>query len=140
MVAMIEIASPANKDSLASVHEFVDKLTTALKAGIHVLLVDLFPPDRYDPRGLHGEFWQPFDLEAPADVDAERPLCLASYEAIDLPEAWIEPLTVGDALLEMPLFYGYHAYVNVPFEATYAQAWRGVPGFWKDVIEGRAKA
>jgi hypothetical protein len=140
VVALIEIVSPANKDSPTSVHEFVEKLTTAVKAGIHVLLVDLFPPSRYDPRGLHGEFWQPFDLEAPADVSAEQPLCLASYEATDLPEAWIEPLAIGDALPDMPLFYERGLYVNVSLEATYAQAWRVVPGFWKDVVEGRATA
>jgi hypothetical protein len=73
-------------------------------------------------------------------VSAEQPLCLASYEATDLPEAWIEPLAIGDALPDMPLFYERGLYVNVSLEATYAQAWRVVPGFWKDVVEGRATA
>src|SRR5256885_2075620 len=43
-VAVIEILSPGNKDSRAAVRDFVDKTIDFLRAGIHLLLVDLFPP------------------------------------------------------------------------------------------------
>jgi len=31
-------------------------------------------------------------------------------------------------------------YVNVSLEPTYHEAYRGMPGFWRDVIEGREPA
>jgi hypothetical protein len=140
VVALLEIASPANKDRAASVEDFVDKLKLAIAGGVHVLLVDLIPPGPYDPLGLHGAFWQLYDNEVDPDWPPDKPLVLASYEARDFPEAWIEPVAVGQTLPDMPLFYDKGRYVNVPFEATYQQAWRGVPDVWKDVIEGRASA
>jgi hypothetical protein len=27
--------------------------------------------------------------------------------------------------------------MNVPLEATYEEAYRGMPAFWRDVLEGR---
>ena len=136
IVALLEIASSANKDRPASVAEFLEKLQRAVSAGIHVLLVDLFPPGPHDPLGLHGEFWQFYDSET-APPEADHPLCLASYEASELPEAWIQPLAVGEPLPKMPLFYDRGQFVNVPLEETYQQAYRGVPEFWREVIEGR---
>ena len=63
IVALGEIVSPANKDRAAHVAEFADKAETALWHGIHVLLVDLFPPGRHDPQGMHGAIWERFDDE-----------------------------------------------------------------------------
>jgi len=36
--------------------------------------------------------------------------------------AYIEPIAVGDPLLEMPLFLDPWSYVNVPLEPTYRAA------------------
>ena len=44
IVAVIEIVSPGNKDSRAALRDFVEKTIGFLRAGIHVLIVDLFPP------------------------------------------------------------------------------------------------
>ncbi len=68
---------------------------------------------------------------------------LASYVAPGperLPEAYVEPVGVGMALAEMPLFLDPGAYVNAPLEPTYAAAYRGMPAFWRDMIEGRREA
>src|SRR5207249_2521697 len=54
LVALLEIVSPANKDRGRHVEEFTEKVLSALNVGVHVLLVDLFPPGRHDPDGLHG--------------------------------------------------------------------------------------
>jgi hypothetical protein len=35
----------------------------------------------------------------------------------------------------MPLFLTEELYVNVPLEATYQAAYRGVPKRWRDVLE-----
>jgi hypothetical protein len=57
VVAFLEILSPGNKDRTASVEQFVNKVDSALMQGVHVMVVDLFPPGRFDPRGNLGALW-----------------------------------------------------------------------------------
>ena len=38
-------------------------------------------------------------------------------------------------LIDMPLFLTPERYVNVPLEATYSAAYRGVPKKWKAILE-----
>jgi hypothetical protein len=52
-------------------------------------------------------------------------------------EAYVEHLTVGDSLTDMPMFLTSDFYINIPLEATYQAAYRGVPAFWRDVLEGK---
>src|SRR5207244_8974905 len=61
LVALLEIVSPANKDRVGTVEELFAKVIEALDLGIQVLLVDLFPPSRHDPQGMHGYVWNSFD-------------------------------------------------------------------------------
>ncbi|MBI3465238.1 MAG: DUF4058 family protein [Planctomycetes bacterium] len=136
LIALVEIVSPANKDRLESVEVFVTKTVEALELGVHVLLIDLFPPGRHEPRGLHGALWNEFD-EGPYDLPAAEPLTLASYAAGPPVKAYLEHLAVGGALPDMPLFLQSERYIPVPLEATYQAAYRGVPAFWQDVLEGR---
>src|SRR5262245_45036883 len=136
LIALIEIASPANKDRAESVRLFADKVAEALHAGVHVLLVDLFPPARHDSQGLHGAVWAHFD-EAPFELPADKPLTVASYLAGDFPEAWLEHLAVGDELPNMPLCLTTDVCIRVPLEATYLAAYQGFPAFWRNVLEGR---
>jgi hypothetical protein len=136
IVAMIEIVPPGNKDRLASVEEFVNKAVEAVDAGIHLLVVDLHPPGLHDPHGMHGAIWSGLgsdDFQAPSG----KPLTLVAYEACKLPRAWVESIAVGDPLPDMPLFLDVGRHVGVPLERTYQEAYRGVPEFWREVIEGR---
>ncbi len=57
IVSVIEILSPGNKDSRAALRDFVEKTIDFLKAGIHVLVIDLFPPTSRDPCGIHKVIW-----------------------------------------------------------------------------------
>jgi hypothetical protein len=136
LVAMIEIVSPSNKDRADSVQAFVDKAAQALRAGVHVMVVDLFPPARYDPQGMHAAIWSRFDDE-PYDLPADQPLTVASYLATWQPEAWLEHLGVGGELPNMPLFLTSDVCVTLPLAATYQAAYRTAPAFWRDVLEGR---
>lgn len=46
LVAVLEIVSPSNKDRRDHVEELAGKIDGLLSAGVHVLLVDPFPPER----------------------------------------------------------------------------------------------
>ena len=63
LVAMVEIASPGNKDRLSSVSQFAEKVQAAITSGVHVLLVDVHRSGKHDPLGLHGAIWSFFDAE-----------------------------------------------------------------------------
>ena len=135
-VALIEIVSPANKGRLAHVREFAEKVVRSLESGVHVLLLDLLPATSHDPHGLHGAVWSYFDT-APYEPPADGPLMLASYAWDGAePEAFLEPVAVGQPLIDMPLFLTAERYVNVPLEATYLAAYRGMPEYWRQVLEG----
>ncbi len=136
IVALLEIVSPANKDRLAHVAEFADKLETAMWHGIHVLLADILPPGLYDPQGMHAAVWERFDDE-PYVLPPNEPLTLGSYVAGPRPEAYLEHLAIGSPLPEMPLFLNPDRYINVPLEATYLEAFRGMPEYWRGVVESR---
>ncbi len=137
IVALVEMLSPANKDRLSSVADFVAKAQSAINLGCHLLMVDLFPPGRPAPQGMHAAIWDAFGDELTAPP-ADRPLTLAAYLAAQLPEAFVEFVAVGDVLPDMPLFLDMHSYVNVPLEATYLMAYRGMPAYWRAVIEASA--
>lgn len=138
LIALLEIVPPANKDRLRPVEDFTAKAVDALDSGVHLLLVDLFPPRTHDPQGMHGAVLQRLEQsDEPYDLPADEPLTLSSYAAGPQVEVYTEHLAVGAALPEMPLFLRPDRYVNVPLEATYQTAYRGMPVFWRDVLEGR---
>ena len=52
VVAIVEIVSPGNKGNQQSLSAFVRKAQGALAGGVHLLIVDLFPPTARDPEGM----------------------------------------------------------------------------------------
>jgi hypothetical protein len=60
IVALVEIVSRSNKDRDEHVAQFVGKAEDALRHGIHLLLIDLFPPGARDPNGVHSALWEAF--------------------------------------------------------------------------------
>lgn len=138
LIALLEILSPANKDRAQSVEEFTDKVESALRVGVHVVLVDLLPPGPHDPHGMHDVIQQRLNpFEETYDLPADEPLTLASYVAEPRIEVYLEHLAVGSVLPDMPLFLRPDRYINLPLETTYQEAYRGMPAFWRDVLEGR---
>lgn len=70
VIAMIELVSPGNKGSRHALRAFVEKALELLEAGIHLLIVDLFPPGPRDPQGIHAAIWSEIsddNFELPAD-------------------------------------------------------------------------
>lgn len=130
LVAVVEIASPANKDRLSSVREFVDKVVELLQHGVHVLLVDVVRPECYDRYKLHACVWEAVAGETYRS-GKKRPLTLASYVAAEPVRTYVEHIAVGEALPDMPIFLTSEHYVLAPLEKTYTDAWSGLPTFWQ---------
>jgi hypothetical protein len=134
IVAVIEILSPGTKDSRAALRDFVDKTIDFLRTGIHVLIVDLFPPTPRDPSGIHKAIWDEIEEEAFTFPEGKDRI-LVSYETGGLRAAYIEPVAVGDALPDMPLFLTDAGHILVPLESTYLAAWDASPEELRKAVE-----
>lgn len=134
VIAIVELVSPGNKSNRHGIRAFVEKAVAALRGGIHLLIVDLFPPRPRDPQGIHRAIWDEL-VENEFTLPEDKPLTLAAYSADQFPEAFIEPAAVGDILMDMPLFLTPDVYIPTPLEATYNSAWEVFPSFWREVVE-----
>ena len=133
IVAVVEIVSPGNKSSRNAVEQIVKKAGELLDRGIHLLIVDLLPPGRNDPHGIHGAVWEYLAGQEYCPPSNE-PLTLAAYESDLTLRTYVEPVAVGEPLPKMPLFLEPGGCVFVPLEATYETAWGGVPRRWQNVL------
>ncbi len=133
-VALIEVLSPGTKASHPALHSFLDKTMSALRQGVHLLVIDLFPPGRHDPHGIHFNLWDRLTGEL-YEPPLDKPLTLAAYVAQPAPTAYVEPVAVGDALPDMPLFLTPDEYIYVPLESTYRVAYARVPRFYRDILD-----
>ena len=139
VIAIVEIVSPGNKNSRHGLRSFVAKAVELLRGGIHLLVLDLFPPTSRDPQGIHKAIWDEFN-DTDFVLPPGQPLTLASYRADQFPEAFIEPTAVGQALIEMPIFLSADDYVPVPLEATYGSAWEAMPEYWRQALVAGSKS
>jgi len=137
VVAVVEVVSPGNKSHRQALRAFVEKAEELLRAGIHLLIVDLLPPSLRDPQGIHKAVWDEF-IDSAFALPEGKPLTLAAYIGGLIPEAFVEPTAVGAALPDMPLFLTPDVYVPMPLEKTYQSAWEAVPSFWRDVLTAPA--
>ncbi len=136
IVCVIEVVSPGNKSSRSALRSFVEKSVEFLDQGVHLLIVDLFPPSVRDPQGIHKAIWDEIE-EQPFELPPDQPLTLAAYVATLPRTAYVEPVGVGDVLPDMPAYLDVDAYVPVPLEATYQAAWASCPEMVREVVEGR---
>jgi hypothetical protein len=133
IVAVVEIVSPGNKASKGELRAFVEKSSELIMQGIHLLVIDLFPPSKRDPEGIHKAIWDEF-REEEFELPDDKPLTLAAYDAGPPPVAYVEPVAVGDALPEMPIFLKPGRYVQAPLEATYNSTWGHFPAPMKRLL------
>ncbi len=135
VVAVIEVVSPGNKDSRHAVRAFARKAVALLEAGIHLLIVDLFPPGPRDPQGMHKVIWDRIRDE-PFTLPPDKPLTLAAYTVgATATVAYVEPVAVGDTLPDMPVFLTPDRYVPCPLETTYQTAWEQFPAPLRGPLE-----
>jgi hypothetical protein len=134
VVAVIEIVSPGNKDSKHAVRSFARKAVAFLDAGIHLLIIDLFPPSKRDPQGVHKLIWDRIRDE-PFELPPDKPLTLAAYSAGTAIVGYVEPVAVGDVMPDMPIFLTADRYIPCPLEATYQSSWTVFPKALRGPLE-----
>lgn len=138
VVCVIEIVSPGNKASRSALRSFVEKSISFLDHGVHLLVVDLFPPnEKRDPQGIHKAIWDEIE-DSTFRLSPEQPFTLAAYVATQPRLAYVEPVGVGGVLPDMPAYLDVGAYVPVPLEATYQAAYASCPEMVRAIVEGRA--
>ncbi len=135
VVAVIEIVSPGNKESIHALRSFVEKMVAFLRQGINLLIVDLFPPTKRDPAGIHKAIWDEIRDET-FSLPPDKPLTLAAYEAGPPISAYVETVAVGDPLPSMALFLAPGEHVVVPLAATYQTTWDVCPEPLKEAVAG----
>jgi hypothetical protein len=133
IVAIVEVLSPGNKNNAHAFRAFVEKACELLEHRIHLLLIDPFPPRRYDSDGIHAAIWS-MVADDPFHLPPDRPLTLVAYECGPITEAYIETIAVGEPVTDMPLFLAPGTHVMVPLERTYMAAWDTMPARWQRVI------
>lgn len=121
MVALIELASAANKDRPESVTAYVGKARAALNAGVHVVHLDILPPTKFTPVGLGRALWAAVEGED-YPFTPDKPLTADALQAGRVVELFSNPLAVGDELPDVPLFLTPDLYVDLPLAAAYAEA------------------
>lgn len=133
VVALIEVVSPGNKSSRAAMRSFVEKAAQLLDQRIHLLILDLHRPGKFDPQGIHGAIWE--EIAESWSAPTDRPLTLVGYESALAVRAFVQPLAIGESLIDMPLYLEPGGYVLVPLEDTYSRAFEAMPKRWRSVIE-----
>jgi Protein of unknown function (DUF4058) len=133
VVAVIEIVSPGNKNNRNALRSFVRKASDLIWQGIHLLVVDLFPPSDRDPQGIHKAIWDEF-AERPFELPADKPLTVVAYRAAPTKIAYVEPVAVGDDLPELPIFLTDDDHIFAPLEETYRASWAAFPTAFKELL------
>ncbi len=134
VVCVIEIVSPGNKSGRSALRSFVDKTVDFLNKGVHLLVVDFFPPTARDPQGIHRAIWDEIE-DSTFELPPDKPLTLVAYLAANPIVAYVEPAAVGDAMPDMPAYLDMSSYVPVPLEATYQAAWASCPEAMREAVE-----
>lgn len=134
VIAYIEIVSPGNKHNLKRLEKFVDKAVEALEAGFNLLIINLLPPTKRDPDGVHSEIWRDVDGRH-GPLNPEKPRTFSAHFSDEEITSYVENVALGMTLPDMPLFLNEVRYVNVPLEPTYMNAYRGLPSHIKSPLE-----
>ncbi len=139
VVCVIEVVSPGNKSNRVALTKFVNKSVALLEQGVHLLVVDLFPPSKRDPQGIHKAVWDEIE-ECDFKLPSGQRLTLASYVAGDAladltTAACVETVGVGEKMPDMPAYLDHDTSVDVPLESSYMATWATCPEAMRVFVE-----
>jgi Protein of unknown function (DUF4058) len=133
VIADIEVLSPGNKNSRHAIRAFVEKTLDFLHQGVNLLIIDLFPPSRRDPQGIHKVIWDEI-REEPFELPSDKQFTLVTYTAGTMKRAYVEPIAVGEPLPVMPLLLDSDTDILAPLEAAYLAAWETCPEEFREAV------
>lgn len=136
VVAVLELVSPGNKDTRHALRSFTRESARLVLEGIHLVVIDPFPPGRYDPEGIHPAIWTNITTTA-CRQPVDKPLTLVSYQAASCPTAYVEPFATGSDLPPIPLFLTEEFHLDLRLEPTYRDAWSALPAPLRQLLEPR---
>jgi hypothetical protein len=136
MVAMIKIVSPAIKAARPAFQSFIKEAADLIARRVHLLIVDILPPGPHDPHGVHAAIWQEV-VRQDSNAAAGRSPAVSAYEAGPAVGAYVEPLSIGRPLPDMPLFLEPRIFVHMPLDATYESAFGALPRRWRWVLDSK---
>jgi uncharacterized protein DUF4058 len=134
LIAVVEVVSRGNKAGRKAFEDFIRKAAEFLSHQVHFLILDLPPTTSRDPQGIHGAIWEEVAGQ-PYNWPDDKPLTLAAYDAGAGVRAFVEPVAVGEPLIDMPLFLEPGRHIAVPLEETYRLAFESVPRRWRTILE-----
>jgi hypothetical protein len=133
-VAAIELVSPGNKDSREAFREFLKKSREFLDAGVHLLIVDPFPPGPRDPHGIAKAVWEEFgDDDFPMTRARDR--TLVSFRRGFEVAVFYESVGIGDRMTAMPLYLMEDLFIYVPLQEAYDGAWEETAPALRRLVE-----
>src|SRR5262249_43617398 len=94
IVALVEIVSPGNKSHRGRFRELVEKAAAFLDQGVHLSIIDLFPPGRRGQTNVHAAIWEEISGEEDERQRGKRNRLLASYECASLVQAYVNYVDV----------------------------------------------
>ena len=128
LVAAIEIVSPSNKDRPGTRAVFVGKVATLLQQGVCVSIVDLVSVRQAN---LYAELLELLGHSDPSLGDPLPHLYAVTLRARKRPtrrtsslDAWVYPMTVGQALPTIPIWLAPTLHVLLPLETSYQETCR----------------
>ena len=133
VASVIEIVSPGDKARLREFELLVGDFVQLLKHQINLVVLDPFPTNNVNCRvweNLRGESLNPIKDNAGSlvsyIVDEKNPL------------VFIDEVTIGSTMMDLPLFLGDGDSVALPLEETYQAAWNGFPEPLRKIVEGHS--
>lgn len=137
VVAVIELVSPSNKDRPDSVGDFAGKIASMVRGRVHAVVLDILPPGRHDPDGMHPPIWSRLDADTAGDPPLPgESLTFASYRATNPPAADLDYAAVGRPLPVMPLYLDGGAVVDLRLEETYMTGFGRIPPSLRQAVGG----
>lgn len=124
LVAAVELVSPANKDRPTHRSAFAIKCASYLHDNVNLVVLDVVTTRRTD---LHRELLDLLQVAATDNASRHSDLYAAAYRTVAsaeelILEAWREPLTLGAAMPQVPLWIAPDLCLPLDLEATYEMA------------------
>lgn len=128
LVAVVEIASPSNKDRPENRRSFIDKCAALLRQGVSVSIVDLVTTRHFN---LYADLLELIDRNDPTLGAAPASTYAAACRWIErgrkhILETWSHTLTLGQPLPTLPLWLAENFAVSLELEASYEETCRAL--------------